>query len=128
FTLTLVELDDDLSRSISEGISQDPRLEKIRQVLKDSAQDPLPERITKRGIPYVLDTATDRLYYIDPTDARERLVIQPGSFRKELLQLAHGAIHRGIPRMYYELAPGFFWKGLRRDIETFVNFCPDCAV
>ena len=36
FMLTLVELDDDLSRSISEGISQDPRLEKIYQVLKDS--------------------------------------------------------------------------------------------
>src|SRR5438045_4551485 len=30
--------------------------------------------------------------------------------------------------MYHELAPGFFWKGLRRDIETFVNFCPECAV
>ena len=30
--------------------------------------------------------------------------------------------------MYHELAPGFFWKGLYRDIKTFVNFCPDCAV
>lgn len=67
---------------------------RIRQALKDSAQDPLPERITKRGMPYILDTATDRLYYIDPTDARERLVIPPGPFRKELLTLAHGAIHR----------------------------------
>ena len=80
FTLTLVELEEDLSRSISEGISQDPRMEKIRQALKDSAQDPLPERIKKRGIPYVLDAATDQLYYIDLTDARERLVIPLGPF------------------------------------------------
>ena len=39
FALTFVELEDDLSRSISEGISQDPRMETIRQALKDSAQD-----------------------------------------------------------------------------------------
>ena len=88
-------------------------MERIRQTLKDSAQDPLPERITKCGIPYVLDTATDRLYYIDLTDAHERLVIPPGPFQKELLTLAHGATHRGIPRMYHEVAPGFFWKGLQ---------------
>ena len=30
--------------------------------------------------------------------------------------------------MYYKLALGFFWKGLRRDIETFVNFCPNYMV
>ena len=88
-------------------------MERIRQMLKDSAQDPLPEQITKRGIPYILDTATDRLYYIDLMDACERLVIPPGPFQKELLTLAHGATHWGIPRMYHEVAPGFFWKGLQ---------------
>ena len=43
FMLTLVELEEDLNQSILEGISQDPRMEKICQALKDSAQDPLPE-------------------------------------------------------------------------------------
>src|SRR5438045_6669325 len=112
FALTFVELEEDLSRSILEGISLEPRMERIRQTLKDSAQDPIPERITKHGIPYILDTAMDHLYYIDLMDACERLVIPPGPFQKELLTLAHGTTHQGIPRMYHKVAPGFFWKGL----------------
>ena len=30
--------------------------------------------------------------------------------------------------MYYKLALGFFWKGLRKDIEVFVNFYLDYVV
>ena len=83
-------------------------MEKIHQALKDLAQDLLPKRIKKRRIPYVLDIATNKLYYIDPTNAHKRLVILPRPFQRELLQLAHSTIYQGIPRIYHELAPKFF--------------------
>jgi hypothetical protein len=105
-------LKEDLSQSISERISLDPKIERICQIFKDSAQDPLPEQITKYRILYILNTATDRLYYIDPTDTCKKLVILPGLFRKELLILAYSTTYQGIPRIYYKVAPGFFWKGL----------------
>ena len=67
--------------------------QKLKDSVLDSTQDHLPDQIMKSGIPYVLNMATDQLYYIDPTDACKRLVIPPGPFQKELLQLAHGMIH-----------------------------------
>jgi hypothetical protein len=68
------------------------------------------------------------LLYLE-VDKRKKLCV-PSSCRDEILKLVHehpmeGA-HSGIERTLSRLAYRFYWKKLRKDVESFVSTCDPC--
>jgi len=49
---------------------------------------------------------------------------------KERLQLidCHAIGHEGIYKTYHRLKPNYYWKGMNREIQTYIKCCPKCQI
>ena len=55
----------------------------------------------------------------------------PNKFRRQLLELAHGAkmtAHLGVKKSLEKLQRHFFWPGLWKDVSKFCQACPECQL
>lgn len=61
---------------------------------------------------------------------RGRLVLPSDSpLRVQLLEEFHSSPvggHVGVSRTFHRLSSNFFWKGMRKDVQTFVSSCQVC--
>ena len=56
----------------------------------------------------------------------ERIVV-PKSLKNRVIQEYHGQHHPGAENTIQLISQRFFWKGMRKDIETFVENCRTCS-
>ena len=56
----------------------------------------------------------------------ERIVL-PKSLKNRVIQEYHGQHHPGAENTIQLISQRFFWKGMRKDIETFVENCRTCS-
>lgn len=72
----------------------------------------------------------DNVLYFRPDVDRPKLLYVPMSFRRQLLDAAHGSPmggHAGAERTYSRVKRFYYWKGMRKDIETYVKSCSSCT-
>jgi hypothetical protein len=77
------------------------------------------------------------LYYILPTVGMRkrnellfRLVV-PDGLKKQILEENHNkpiAGHLGIKKTYERISRSYYWKGMYKDVQEWVNICVDCAM
>ena len=61
---------------------------------------------------------------------QDRLVVpEDGNLRTKLLKFVHAALdtaHPGRTKTLQLLAPRYYWKGLRADLEQYIANCHEC--
>ena len=116
----VLDIDDDLAKTISDGYKQDKDLAPIITRLSSSEKDNLHDR-------YHWDGGTRRLFLINCSP--HRLCIPSGPIRLRLLQEFHDCISSGHPgrdRTYSRLSRHYYWPGIGKDVKKFVKTCDVC--
>ena len=130
---SLIQLDEDYKRQLSESYESDMHFGPIWRILNQFAQEheqPIPEFLGRPNSPYKLLNAKDHplIFFEDATDQRLRLCI-PFRHLKEVLRLAHDQEnHYGIEKTYGKVITGFFAPHLFRQVKRYIAHCPKCAI
>jgi hypothetical protein len=121
------------STKMETHLHTDPQ--EIQVILKGYESDPHFKSITEAfptEPPYIFKNYhrnSDGLLFFNDLPGKDWLCI-PTSMRCEIMEEIHGsmtgAAHAGFERTYRQIASGFFWPRMTRDIHQFVTSCPIC--
>jgi len=67
-----------------------------------------------------------RKYY--KQNGRLRKIIEDEKEKYRLVEAAHIVGHEGIYKTYHRLKPNYYWKGMNRDINLYIKYCPKCQM
>ena len=111
-------------KAVREKQLQDDDLRDIIKIFEEDHEDL--GQWTSRG--YLLNDGI--LYrYCDNIDTENAQLVVPVADRDYIKKTYHNspnAGHCGIDRTIARITPRYYWKGMRKDIETYVKNCIDC--
>lgn len=108
----------DLMRDLTKT---DPELADLATKLEDPEFDQSTSKLRHR-----FSLSDGLVYWHDNTSKR---ICVPHDMRKVLLKEAHDTPlmgHMGIDRTYVTLARDYYWRGMHKDVCTYVNSCTTC--
>src|SRR6266481_498127 len=117
----MTEFHDEENRKVFEKQQSDPEIKAI--VLRLKAHDESKELLDYTLVDGVL---YQRIFRLGESDASYRLIVAR-SDRKQLIQdyhLQYG--HPGVKRTLWIIAERYYWVGMRKDINHFVQGCRKC--
>ncbi|GJS81555.1 putative reverse transcriptase domain-containing protein [Tanacetum coccineum] len=79
----------------------------------------------QRGLDELIECRSDRaLYYLDriwfPLKGDVRTLIMDEAYKSKY------SVHPGVDKMYYDLRDMYWWPGMKKDIDVYVNKCLTC--
>ena len=117
---TTVNLDSGILQRIKKGYKKDSELQAIiNRLISSNSSDSFHER-------YLWDEKQSLLFLKEDPP---RLCIPQGSVRLRLLQEHHDCLiagHQGRDRTLARLQRTFYWPGLPRDVQRFIQSCETC--
>ncbi|KAJ0402168.1 hypothetical protein P43SY_005253 [Pythium insidiosum] len=125
-------------RRIREHQDADPELRRLKMFINGELSQLSREDIRdvlKIVDPYVVDTDGTLMYIsmsTQPGRLRERSarLVVPRDLQDDVMHLHHGDMqggHQGITRTYERLRAEYYWRGMFKDVERFVQQCQDCV-
>ncbi|KAJ5232494.1 hypothetical protein N7468_005450 [Penicillium chermesinum] len=116
-TSSIMLLSEEFKRRIVQAYTDDTRLSRIVETLRDNEDDPVPTRL-----PYEMDG--DLLYMRQASG--EKSLCLPQSMTGEIFNIIHDQQgHQGIDRCWAKMRGVCFYKGLKL-LKEYIARCPEC--
>jgi len=121
-----VQFEEGRKNVIADALSRMDTMKKIEELEKKGNEVVLVSQNIEDFIKSRIVEIEGKKYY--KQNGRLRKIVDNEEEKLKLIEAAHAIGHEGIYKTYHRLKPNYYWKGMNREIQTYIRCCPKCQM
>ena len=121
-----VQFEEGRKNVIADALSRMDTMKKIEELEKKGNEMVLVSQNIEDFIKSRIVEIEGKKYY--KQNGRLRKIVDNEEEKLKLIEAAHAIGHEGIYKTYHRLKPNYYWKGMNREIQTYIRCCPKCQM